>query len=89
MPVCITSEGDDVEEDEPEHGPRDDRYCHLVEEIHIKDMNIAAMTARMDELMAQLQTTHGIELAPGRQGPPIERHLHPQILRQCPWQIPT
>lgn len=59
MPIYVTEERDDVEEEQSEQGPIDDQYRHLEQEILMKDINTAAMTARMEVLMAQLRTTPG------------------------------
>lgn len=50
--------------------------------IRVRDINMAAMIARMDALMAPLQTTSGVEPALGRQDPLEKRNLLLQTLGQ-------
>lgn len=76
MPVYATRESDGIEKDQPEQEPKDDQYRDLQEEIRMKDANTAAMTTKMDALMAQLQTRSGIEQSRNYQYPIIKGYQH-------------
>lgn len=72
MSTNVTRERDNIEEEQPEQGLTYDQYRHLGEEIRIRDINMAAITAKMDALMAQLRITPGERLASGPLGSAVK-----------------
>lgn len=63
MPAYATAEKDGTEVDKPEHEPTDDRYRHLKGEIRMRDVNMAAMKAKMKVVIAQIWSTSLVEPA--------------------------
>lgn len=53
MLAYATGERDGTEEDQPKKEPTDDWYCHLEEEICMKDANMDALTGKTNALMAK------------------------------------
>lgn len=51
MPIYVTRERDNAKEEQPEQESTDDRYHHVEEKIRMTDINMTAMTTKMDALM--------------------------------------